>query len=276
MSEFQEDMIFKNVNEEDTQLFLDIVGIKSKKARIMTQELREFDPTTFVPDIILELDDEIRIFELQSTKVRKEHHKRFHVYLAMADLKFDKFGKKIVLSVFSTAEESKKVTLSVNDDNEFTYDVIGLKNYDTSEIINTINYKIENTIEINSKELILFALVPIIEKTGEVEDYIEYVVNTLLDLKGLATSIKSLTYGIEWLIVDKFVVDEKTRNVLCDALGDRMSLIHEYARNKVDMEQRRIIRNLLRAGNSPQKIAKDAEVPLSTVKAIERTLKSKK
>ena len=71
MSEFQEDMIFKNVNEEDTKLFLDILGIKSNKARIMTQELRELDPTTFVPDIILELDEEIRIIELQSVKVHK-------------------------------------------------------------------------------------------------------------------------------------------------------------------------------------------------------------
>ena len=169
MSEFQEDMIFKNVNGEDTKLFLDILGIKSNKARIMVQELQELDPTTFVPDIILELDEEIRIIELQSVKVHKVHHKRFHVYLAMADLKFDKFGKKITLSVFST------------------------------------------------------------------------------------------------------VVDEKTRNVLCDVLGDRMSLIHEYARNKED----RLIRNLLRAGNSPQKIAKDAKIPLSRVKRVERTLKSK-
>ena len=172
MSEFQEDMIFKNVNGEDTKLFLDILGIKSNKARIMVQELQELDPTTFVPDIILELDEEIRIIELQSVKVHKVHHKRFHVYLAMADLKFDKFGKKITLSVFSKAEKSKKVRFNV---------------------------------------------------------------------------------------------------VLCDVLGDRMSLIHEYARNKED----RLIRNLLRAGNSPQKIAKDAKIPLSRVKRVERTLKSK-
>lgn len=33
MSEFQEDMIFKNINEEDTRLFLDILEIKSEKAR---------------------------------------------------------------------------------------------------------------------------------------------------------------------------------------------------------------------------------------------------
>jgi len=36
------------------------------------------------------------------------------------------------------------------------------------------------------------------------------VVNTLIDLKGLTPSIKALVYGIEWLIVDKFVDDEKT------------------------------------------------------------------
>lgn len=128
----------------------------------------------------------------------------------------------------------------------------------------------ENSIEITSKELILFALVPVIEKTGEVEDYVEYVVNTLLDLKGLTPSIKSLAYGIEWLIVDKFVDDELTRNVLCDVLGERMSLIHEYGRNKED----RLIRNLLRSGCNAEFIAKNANVPLSRVKRIEKTLKS--
>ena len=91
-----------------------------------------------------------------------------------------------------------------------------------------------------------------------------------MELKGLTGSIKALTFGIEWLIVDKFVKDEQTRNILCDALGDRMSLIHEYARNK----ENNLIRNLLRAGNSPQKIAKDAKIPLSRVRAIERSLKS--
>lgn len=124
--------------------------------------------------------------------------------------------------------------------------------------------------------MILFSLVPVIEKTGEVEDYVEYVTNTLLELKGLTTSIKALTFGIEWLIVDKFVTDEQTRNILCDALGDRMSLIHEYVRNKEIKAEDRMIRNFLRAGNSSQKIAKDGNIPLSRVRAIERTLNSKK
>ena len=50
-----------------------------------------------------------------------------------------------------------------------------------------------------------------------------------------------------------------------------MSLIHEYARNK----ENKLIGNLLRAGYSPQQIAKDGDVPLSRVRAIEEELKSK-
>lgn len=133
---------------------------------------------------------------------------------------------------FTTVEESKKITYKVNKDNEFTYEVISLADYDSEEIINTINDKVKNNKEITGKELLLFALVPIIEKTDNVENYIENVVDTLIGLKGLTPSIKALTFRIEWLIVDKFVEDEQTRNILCDLLGERMSLIHEYGKNK--------------------------------------------
>lgn len=273
MSEFQEDMIFKEVSEEDARIFLDILGKKSKKVKIMTTELRQLDPATFVPDIILELDDEILIIELQSTKVGKKHHPRFHIYVAIPDYKFDSNPKEVNLCVFTTAEESKKIIYTVNNDNDFIYDVISLTDYDSEEIINTINDKLKDNTEISGKELILFALVPIIEKNDGVEDYVEYVVNTLIDLKGLTPSIKALVYGIEWLIVDKFVDDEKTKNILRDLLGDSMSLIHEYAENKVNQEQIRIIRNLLRHGMRAEVVAKSAEVPLSRVKAIERKMK---
>lgn len=270
MTEFQEDMIFKDVCEEDARTFLDILGKKSKKVKIITKELRQLDPTTFVPDIILELDDEILIIELQSIKLEKKHHQRFYIYVAISTYRLDKIKKEVNLCVFTTAEESKQVTYKINKDNIFKYDVISLSDYDADEIINNINYKIEHDIEITAKELILFSLVPIIEKTGDVEKYIDYVVDTLIKFKDLHHSIKSLLYGIEWLIVDKFVVDVQKRNILCDLLGDRMSLIHEYGENKERKVEERIIANLLHAGNSPHKIAKDAGVPLSRVNAIKR------
>ena len=290
MSEFQEDMIFKNVVDEDARLFLDIMGKKSKKVKIMTKELRQLDPATFVPDIILELDDEILIIELQSTKVKKKHHQRFHIYVAISDYNFDEMGKEVNLCVFTTAEESKQISYYVNRDNDFNYEIISLEDYDAEEIINTIKYKIANNTEISGKELILFALVPIIEKTDNIEDYIEYVGDTLIGLKGLAPSIRALALGIEWLIVDKFVKDELTRNILCDKLGDRMSLIDEYGQNKekkgiaLGIEQgiekgieqgiNGVIGNLLKSGMSAEEIADTADVPLSRVKSVERNLKS--
>ena len=110
----------------------------------------------------------------------------------------------------------------------------------------------------------------------KVKDY------TLIDLKGLTPSIKALAYGIEWLIVDKFVKDEQTKNILCDLLDERMSLIHEYGKNKenkgfsraisrgVSRAEERIVRNLLDAPNSSQKIANETKIPLSRVNAIKR------
>ena len=277
MSEFNEDMIFKNVSDEDARVLLDIIGKKSDKVKIWTRELRLLDPTTFRPDIILELDDEILIIELQSTKVRKKHHKRFHVYVAITDYNLDDNSKEVNLCVFTTAEDSKQIVYQVNKSNYFKYEVISLSEYDTGEIINTINDKKERHIEITGKELILFALVPIIEKSGNVEYYIDEIVDTLINLKNLAPSIKALVFGIEWLIVDKFVQDERKRNILRDVLGDRMSLIHEYGQDKekkgILKGEERIVRNLLKSGMDAETISKTAKIPLARVKSIERKLK---
>jgi hypothetical protein len=105
-------------------------------------------------------------------------------------------------------------------------------------------------------------------------EYVEYVVNALLDLNDLAPSIKALVFGIEWLIVDKFVSDDLTRNILRDVLGERMSLIHEYGRDKERKGEDNLIRNMLKSGMRAEVIAKTAKVPLSRVKAIEKRLKS--
>ena len=64
------------------------------------------------------------------------------------------------------------------------------------------------------------------------EKYIKRVVHNLLQVENATESVKNLSYGIEWLIVDKFVSDVEYRQILCDLLGDRMSLIYEYGERK--------------------------------------------
>ena len=58
MTSFSEDKIFKNINNEDARILLDIFDVKSIKVKIWTKELRLLDPKDYVPDIILELDFE--------------------------------------------------------------------------------------------------------------------------------------------------------------------------------------------------------------------------
>ena len=70
--------------------------------------MRQLNLRTFIPDIILEADDGILLIEQQSSKVHKFHHKMFHVYVAIFDLKFDKFSEKNHFICFTIAKESKK------------------------------------------------------------------------------------------------------------------------------------------------------------------------
>ena len=66
----------------------------------------------------------------------------------------------------------------------------------------------------------------------DMEKYIKRVVDKLLQVRSATNYVKNLSYGIEWLIVDKFIDDKEERNILCDALGDRMSLIYEYGNRR--------------------------------------------
>ena len=87
MAEFNEDMIFKNIAEEDVDILLEIVNKPSKFKRIWTTELRQIDPSTYKPDLIIELDKENLIIEFQSTKVNKKFSQRANVYVAVIDQK---------------------------------------------------------------------------------------------------------------------------------------------------------------------------------------------
>ena len=61
-------------------------------------------------------------------------------------------------------------------------------------------------------------------------------------------SIIYLVFGVEWLIVDKFVENQEDRNILCDLLGDRMSLIYEYGEREEAKGKLEGIREGIREG----------------------------
>ena len=171
MAEFQEDMLFKNIADEDASILLEIIGKKSKKVKVWTKELRHIDPSYYKPDLILDLDDENLIIEFQSTKVDDEFSRRAHSYVAVAD-QYKENDKEVNLVVLSTVEDSKIIEYKYNRLNVFRYEVDALNNLNSEEIINNVKNKFEYGKKLNGKDIILLSLVPLSKKGKNIVDYI--------------------------------------------------------------------------------------------------------
>ena len=209
---------------------MELIGVHSQSVKIWKTELRLLDHSDFIPDIILELDDQILIIEIQSTKITELFLKRALVYVGIVNRK-KKVNKIVNLVVLSTAEESHVEKYPFSENSVFSFRVVNLRDFDENAIITDVEPKIEKNSEIDGKSLVLYALIPMIVEKDRV-NYINKVVHNLLRLRNSTISLKSLAFGIEWLIVDKFVDNEEDRNILCDCLGDRMRLIDEYGERK--------------------------------------------
>ena len=297
MTEFQEDMLFKNVSEEDIQILLEILEKESESANIWTKELRLLDPTTYKPDLIIELDDENLIIEFQSTEVNDKFSKRAHTYVAITDQKKEN-DKEVNIEVISTAENSKQISYRVNRLNTFRYNVIGFEKYDGEKIIKYVEEKLENNMKITSKDNIYLSLAPLMDKkkNNNISEKIKRVVDLLIELNKTNPPGNKLSFGITWLLVDKFVKDSELRNLLIDVLGEKMSAIYEYGERKEQKgiekgrkegikegmkegmkegikegkkeEKEEIIHKLYESGMTPEEISKRLKTDLEKIKKI--------
>ncbi|WP_067041091.1 hypothetical protein [Methanobrevibacter sp. YE315] len=182
MAEFQEGMLFKNVLDEDAGILLEIMGKKSERTKVWTKELRHIDPTNFKPDLILELDNENLIIEFQSTNVNEEFSKRAHSYVAITDQN-KKNNKEVNLSVLSTAEDSKIIEYKYNKLNVFKYEIEGLNNLYSEEIINNVKTKLKNKEKLHGRYVILLSLVPLSKKGKNIVEYIYRVNKNSIQIK---------------------------------------------------------------------------------------------
>lgn len=90
------------------------------------------------PDLVLELDDEVRVLKIQSTTMDELDHIRFYLFVKLFDSQFNKTGKDVNLSILSTVEESKRITRSIDEDDVFTYDIVGISAEEHEKIIEII------------------------------------------------------------------------------------------------------------------------------------------
>ena len=237
MSNQAEDKLFKYAAKEDGFSFINLIeelnsdmkkyDFESENLIFNPTELIELDPTVYKSDMIMELDNIIVITEFQSTVVKKFDEKRYRLYTAIVDYAKQN-NKPILLIVFSTAEKTKIKQYKLNKDCVFTIPIISLKDFDGDEIINNIENKIKNNTKITRRELIYLSLAPFMSSRNPLDEQIEKTVQTLNKVRNSIGSTKNFAFGIEFLIVDKFINETSRRKRLRNILRDNMRLMEEY------------------------------------------------
>ncbi|WP_400253677.1 hypothetical protein, partial [Methanobrevibacter smithii] len=196
-------------------------------------ELMEIDLKAYRADLIMELDHVILMFEFQSTHIYLDDKRRFNIYTAIKDRA--RFGDKpIYIIVFSTVEDTKVIDYKVNPVSSFKILVISLKDYNAGEIINNIEIKIKNNQKINQNELINLALSPLMTLDGTIAQHLEKTVQTLSKLKKSIKENSKFVFTLTWILVDKFIEDEETRQKLSNILSDNMRLMEEFGQSKYE------------------------------------------
>ncbi len=270
-----EDLLFKDVGEEEIEVLLKRIKIKSKKKKLNPSEIRFIDARVLIADIIIELDEIILIIEFQSSIVDTKDKDRFLAYFSMVNFK-KKTKKQVKLAVISTAEKTKKITHIIGDSVKFTFQIHSLMDEDGDSIINNIETKIKNEKEITDEELIDLALVPVMGSVNTQEQQIEKSVKLILSIDLEKNKVKNLVKSIAYLLADKFLEDGDKKTAICDALGGKMSAIYDYGQRQKDegikegkdVALKKMAKYMIKEGKTNEEIQKETELTLEEIQKI--------
>ena len=233
--------------------------------------------------MIMELDNVIVLTEFQSTPMRTQDDRRCRLYTALVDYA-RKNNKPIILLVISTAEKTKIRRYKLNDECVFTIPVISLKDFDGDEVINNIINKLENNEKITPDEVLLLALVPFMSSKNSLEEQIAKTVETLDKVRDSLESKSDFAFGIELLIVEKFIKEKTQHRKLTSILRDTMRIIAEwrqedYENGKKDgidkgigMEKENTVKNMLLKKYPIEEIMEITQLNLKSINNIKAGL----
>ena len=280
-----EDQLFKYATKEDGIGLLKLlkesnanikeIDFKSENLTYNPTELVELDPKIYKTDMILELDHLIVLTEFQSTIVKTPDEKRYRLYTALVDYA-KRNNKPIMLIVISTAEKTKIKQYKINKDCVFTIPIVSLKDFDGDKIINNIENKIKNNQKITRHEMLNLALAPFMSSKKPLNKQIEKTVKTLDEVRKSMKCSSDFVFGIELLIVEKFIKNERQHKKLTNILRDTMKIIDEWRQEDYEngkqqgKEEEKIntAKNMLKENYSIKQIAKITQLNIESIKQI--------
>lgn len=276
-----EDQLFKYATKEDGIGLLKLlkesnanikeIDFESENLTYNPTELVELDPKIYKTDMILELDHLIVLTEFQSTIVKTPDEKRYRLYTALVDYA-KRNNKPIILIVISTAEKTKINEYKINKDCVFTIPIVSLKDFDGDKIINNIENKIKNNQKITRHEMLNLALAPFMSSKKPLNKQIEKTVKTLDEVRKSMKCSSDFVFGIELLIVEKFIKNERQHKKLTNILRDTMKIIDEWRQEDYENwkkeEKINTAKNMLKENYSIKQIAKITQLNIESIKQI--------
>lgn len=280
-----EDQLFKYATKEDGFGLLKLlkesnanikeIDFESENLTYNPTELVELDPKIYKTDMILELDHLIVLTEFQSTIVKTPDEKRYRLYTALVDYA-KRNNKPLILIVISTAEKTKIKQYKINKDCVFTIPIVSLKDFDGDKIINNIENKIKNNQKITRHEMLNLALAPFMSSKKPLDKQIEKTVKTLDEVRKSMKCSSDFVFGIELLIVEKFIKNERQHKKLTNILRDTMKIIDEWRQEdyengkKEGKEEEKIntAKNMLKENYTIKQIATITQLNIESIKQI--------
>lgn len=280
-----EDQLFKYATKEEGFGLLKLlkesnanikeIDFKSENLTYNPTELIELDPKIYKTDMILELDHLIVLTEFQSTIVKTIDEKRYRLYTALVDYA-KRNNKPLILIVISTAEKTKIKQYKINKDCVFTIPIVSLKDFDGDKIINNIENKIKNNQKITRHEMLNLALAPFMSSKKPLDKQIEKTVKTLDEVRKSMKCSSDFVFGIELLIVEKFIKNERQHKKLTNILRDTMKIIDEWRQEdyengkKEGKEEEKIntAKNMLKENYTLKQIATITQLNIESIKQI--------
>lgn len=280
-----EDQLFKYATKEDGIGLLKLlkesnanikeIDFESENLTYNPTELVELDPKIYKTDMILELDHLIVLTEFQSTIVKTPDEKRYRLYTALVDYA-KRNNKPIMLIVISTAEKTKIKQYKINKDCVFTIPIVSLKDFDGDKIINNIENKIKNNQKITRHEMLNLALPPFMSSKKPLNKQIEKTVKTLDEVRKSMKCSSDFVFGIELLIVEKFIKNERQHKKLTNILRDTMKIIDEWRQEDYEngkqqgKEEEKIntAKNMLKENYTVKQISKITQLNIESIKQI--------
>lgn len=276
-----EDQLFKYATKEDGFGLLKLlkesnanikeIDFKSENLTYNPTELVELGPKIYKTDMILELDHLIVLTEFQSTIVKTIDEKRYRLYTALVDYA-KRNNKPLILIVINTAEKTKIKQYKINKDCVFTIPIVSLKDFDGDKIINNIENKIKNNQKITRHEMLNLALAPFMSSKKPLDKQIEKTVKTLDEVRKSMKCSSDFVFGIELLIVEKFIKNERQHKKLTNILRDTMKIIDEWRQedyeNGKKEEKINTAKNMLKENYSIKQIAKITQLNIESIKQI--------